>query len=95
MVKLKEIREKLDSYDSDQRESILGGLADALSPVSLQSLREFQQGWDGSKSFEEFVAAQNEVFRQCIDLECSSFGEVVRAQLGLDPINLDADIEVR
>ena len=93
MVRLEEIRQNLDTYDSDQRESILGGLFDALSPVGRQSLLEFQRGFDRTKPFEEFVAAQNEVFRYCIDFECSSFGDAVRAKLGLEPLTLDADIE--
>ena len=95
MVTIKEIRERIDTYEGSERESVLGGLYQQLSPPSHAQLREFQLGWDRSKSFKEFVVAQNEVLRTCIDLECSEFGNAVREAAGLSPLGMDTDIKVR
>lgn len=93
MATVKEIRDQIDTYDSVERESILGALFAQLSTPSRGELLEFQRNWDPSRTFAEFVHEQNKIFRTCIELECSDFGRAVREVCGLSPLTLDTTIE--
>ena len=57
----------------------------------MASLQEMQRAWDGSRSFPEFVAEQNRVFRECVLLETSETGKIVREELGMKPLSM-ADV---
>lgn len=87
-MKIKELLEKLDTLEDRE---CLRGLAKMLSDVSVATLNEFQNNWDGRRPFEEFVAAQNKVIRDCVKLEMSSIGGMVRAQLGMAPLTEDTE----
>ena len=65
---IKDVLDNMDSWQEEERNQ-LHGVMDRLCGVSLQTLREFQITWDGTKSFEEFRVAQNKVIRDCIEIE--------------------------
>lgn len=50
---------KIAELNEDERAAALTKLWDLLSPPSQQQLLDFQRQWDGSKSYTEFVTAQN------------------------------------
>lgn len=85
---VKEVRENLSTYSDEDREGPLTALTKILSGVSMATLREFQNSWDGSKGFSEFRKAQDGKIAECIDLELSSTGKIVREELGLEPLLL-------
>lgn len=87
-MKIKELLEKLDTLEDRE---CLRDLTKMLSGVSVATLNEFQNTWDGRKPFEEFVVAQNKVIRDCVKLEMSSIGRMVRAQLGMSPLTEDTE----
>ena len=51
--------------------------------VSRSTLLQFQNEWDSTKPYADFVAAQNDEFRKCLELECAEIGQIVRTELGL------------
>jgi hypothetical protein len=65
-------------------------LLSKLCPVSHKSIMAFQRDWDAAKTYDEFQLAQQEVISQCVGLEISKMGNMVRVQMGIeDPIALD------
>lgn len=90
------IHEVLDRIDSigegDGREPMAKALASKLCPVSLQTLVAFQEGWDTKRPWGEFVVAQNKVLRECVMLETTDIGTVVREQFRLEPITMDTQV---
>lgn len=68
-MKISEILEKMDNFTDEERVKYLKELWKKVSPISKQTLLNFENGWDGSKTFEEFKKAQNKVIRECIQME--------------------------
>lgn len=89
---IKEIYEQMDGFDDDKRATFLGGLSELLSEVSMQTLRDFQNKWDGSKDFEAFCEAQAKEFKACIELEIGPAGQAVRKAMGLEPLLWETEI---
>ncbi len=77
--------ENFDKIDLSQREKFIRPVAKHLCIVSRATLADFQATWDGDKSFEDFVKAQNQVIRKCIEIEISFLGQAVRKTLNLEP----------
>jgi hypothetical protein len=73
-MKLSEIRDKMDGFTEDERAKYLVPLLRNFSPPSKSQMANFQNRWDGSRSFEEFVSAQNNEIRLCIEMELTSVG---------------------
>lgn len=92
-MKIKEILEKIDSLTEDERGKYLGSLVNELTPVSKTTLCNFQEFWDGKRSFEEFKKEQNEVIKHCVKIECSYLGKIIRKKLGLKDLTLDTEIK--
>lgn len=90
---IKEILEKLDDFKGKEREKYLRSLFDNLTPFSQNQLRNFQDTWDGNKSFEEFVKAQNKEIRMCIEMELSEIGKITRKAIDLQPLNENDEIK--
>ncbi len=91
---VKEIFEKLETFDDDDRAKYTGGLCKALSPVSMSTLFNFQDKWDGSKSPEEFFKAQSKEIKACVELEVGPAGVVVRQASGLQPLTWETEVAV-
>lgn len=87
-----DLNNKLDELDYDERTSVLTKLWELLSLLSQRHMLEFENGWDGRKSFAEFVTAQNKQIKLCIALEISEPGKDIRAALGLTPLSLKTKI---
>ncbi len=68
-MKVSEILEKMDGFTGKERKKYLGGIFKKVSPISNATLKQFENEWDGSKTFEEFKVAQNKVVRECIQME--------------------------
>lgn len=81
---IQEVRDNIESYVGENRGIVLGATVQLLSPVSQETLQEFQWEWDESRSFEEFVEAQNKKIVMCIDIELADMGAATRAALGMD-----------
>jgi len=54
-----------------------------LSGVSQQTLIRFQNEFDSTKPYDEFVVAQNDIIRTCLELERADIGKIVRSELQL------------
>jgi len=94
---LKEIYDNMDSFTDEERAEIFTKVFTLFSPPSHSTLRDFQNKWDRRKSFEEFVKAQNETIRLCLDMEMSPMGELIRrgaVMTGILP-KIDWDYEVK
>ena len=92
-MKIEEILKKMDGFSDKERGTILRSLLNKLCPVSKNQLISFQSGWDGSRAFEEFKEAQNKVIKECVGMEVSEIGSLVREKLGLPPISLETEIQ--
>lgn len=54
---------------------------------------DFQSNWDSTRPYIEFRKAQDEKIVECLTLEMSSIGKLVRQIEGCDPLMLDTKIE--
>ena len=89
-MKVKEILEKMDSFTDDEAKRFLGGLWSKVSEISKQSFLNFQNEWDGSKTFEEFKKARNKVLKSRI--ECEILINDVKENLGQEVFTLETEI---
>lgn len=76
------------------RAKYLSPLVQLFSPVSKKTLRDFQDLWDGTKSFDDFVAAQNSLIKDCLTIELSSFGAATRQALGQPLLTEQTELEI-
>lgn len=91
-MKIRQYMDELSGWDSDDRERYLRPLLAILSPVSVATLQEHQR-----KHYVDhlaFVDSQNKSFLQCLTLEMSENGAIVRQKLGLELLTLDTEIVV-
>ena len=89
---VKEIYDKLETFNDDDRATYAGALCKELSSVSMQTLREFQNNWDGSRPASEFFAEQAKEIKKCVVLEVSRTGEMIRKATNLEPITWETEI---
>lgn len=92
-MKLKQFIEEMPSWEDSDRAKI-NALIDLLCPISVQTLREFQQKWNNKRPYGEFVKSQNEEILKCVGLEKSSLGIITRAAMGLPPITDDTEVPI-
>lgn len=86
----------MDDLEDEDRK-VIHDLVLRLSSVSQADLMQWQFDWqerDPLPSFEEFVVAQNLKIRELVKLETSDEGKVVRKSLGLEPLDLDEELDV-
>jgi hypothetical protein len=98
MPNIKEISNNLNLYTGDERVVLLNELTRNLTRFSIGQLKKFQNEWRANNSNQEFdayVAAQNDVIQECLQLECSEFGAGIREALGLQPLTWDTSIELK
>ena len=88
---IKELLENLGGMGSEREKPLLR-LMKELSPVSISSLMKYQADWNSEKTWEEFKEAQNKLVKECVELECSEFGRMVRSVLNLPPFNLNLEV---
>lgn len=85
----------LDFLAEDQREFALSALLNELTIYSHYVILESQLNWDGDSSYKDFIIYQNEVIRECVKIEMSFYGSVVRTYLGLEPLSLRTELRLR
>lgn len=68
-MKISEILKNMDNFSDEERVQYIKKLWEKVTPISKQTLINFQNQWDGSKSFEEFKKAQNKLIKECIKME--------------------------
>lgn len=98
-MKVKEILEKMDDFTDEERQKWLGKLMGMLSQLSVATIRNFQEDWINSdkakniqRPFDEFTKAQNNAIRDCIKIETSRLGLMVRSTIGLPPLDLELEL---
>jgi len=93
-MNVREVMNRLDQFQGEDRERVLLALIGQLSPVSIRTLQHFQEQFDGvNRPFEEFVREQNEKIRECVKIELSEvLGGPVRSMLGLAPLTEETEI---
>lgn len=84
----------LDLLSEDQRELVLSALLNELTIYSHYVILESQLDWDGEGSYKDFVSYQNEVIKDCVKIEMSFWGSVLRRYNGLDPLTLRTELEL-
>lgn len=89
-MKVSEIMEKMDGFTDEEITKYLGGLWKKVSPISQATLNQFQAGWGGRKSFEEFKVEQNKVIKECIQMEILI--NDVKEQAGVEVFTMDTEI---
>ena len=75
MKTVREIIDQMEDMNDSDRAKYLRNLTERMTPMSYQSIVDFQQSWDGSKSFEEFKKAQEKVIKAAITMELSDIGK--------------------
>jgi hypothetical protein len=83
-----ELVEKIDLFTDKEREKYISKIWNMFSTLSKNEILNFQNKWDSSKSFDEFKMEQNKLIRECISIECSIVGEVVREKENLEKFDM-------
>lgn len=84
----------LDYLAEDQRELVLNAVFNELTLYSHFVILEAQLEWNGEGAYKEFVKYQNDVIRECIKIEMSFFGKVIRRYSGLEPLTLRTELKL-
>ncbi len=91
-MKLGEIKEKINTFIEEERKQHLNALWNLFCPISQYELKGFQERWDWTRSYEEFVSEQNKMFVKLIEIETSVLGNIVRRDFGLKVISLETEV---
>jgi len=92
-MKVKEILERMADFTDEERQKYIGGLCNKVCSISKASLLNFQNSWDGTKTFDEFKTTQNKVIKECIEMEISAIGTKIRKRnFNLEPLTLETEI---
>lgn len=91
---LLDIMDVLETLNEDQRELVIAALLKQLSVYSHYTILEAQLNWDGRSAYNDFITYQNEILKECVKIEMSLFGKVMRKQYGLEPLNLRSEISL-
>jgi hypothetical protein len=94
-MKIRELLEKLDGLEEDEREKWIYKLMGKFTPESLGTIINFQNEWmsvDTERPWEDFIKAQNKVILDCVKLEESKLGTDVRTTRGLPPWDTDGEL---
>jgi hypothetical protein len=89
---VKQILAEMDDFSDEDRKRYLGLLLNKCTEVTEATLNSFQRHWDGRRPFEEFKAAQNKEIRECVKLELSEVGRILRDGIGMEPLTEDTEI---
>jgi hypothetical protein len=90
---IKELVAKLDDLTDEERGRYLNPLlTEKLCKLSQNQLMLFQDTWDSRRPFDEFKVEQNKIIRECVALELSAAGAVVRDVFGLPALTEDMEV---
>lgn len=92
-MKVKEIKENINTFTEEERISILPKLIDKMSIISKNQLMNLQVEWDTDRPFEEFIIEQNKQIIICIDCETSNnLGKIASEISGNKQLTLETEI---
>jgi hypothetical protein len=94
-MKIRELLEKLDGLEEEEREKWIYKLMGKFTPESLDTIINFQNEWMGvdmERPWKDFVKAQNKVILDCVKLEESKIGIDVRTARGLSPWDTEGEL---
>lgn len=91
---LLDILDVLNDLCDDQRELVLCGLLEQLTQYSHYAILESQLAWNGDQPYKDFVEYQNDVIKECVKVEMSLFGIVLRREASLAPLTLRTEIHL-
>lgn len=79
---LSELKTKLEenTITDLERKAHVGNLLQHFTPVSIKTIQDFQLGWNFSRDQSEFFTNMHKVILDCILLEQSELGLMVREQ---------------
>jgi hypothetical protein len=89
ILTIQNVLDRLPDWKTDEERKQLRRVFAMLSPVSMADLKLFQDTFDQSRSFEDFIAGQNVMIMRCIRCELSEIGKNVRKLFGLPVLTLD------
>ena len=89
---VQKVLDNIDIYGDKEREAPLKALIAKLSPLSLSMLKQFQEEWITSKSYNIFALAQNELIKKWVTIEISESGKSYRESIGLPPLELTTEL---
>lgn len=87
-----DILDVIDDLSGEQREIVLIALLNELTSYSHEAILEFQLEYDGSRSFKDFIQGQNDLIKECVEIELTFFGKLLRKKEGLSPLSLRTEI---
>ena len=93
---IKDLKEKLPTLKGEER-AMLEKLMPLLTGVSQSTMLEFQNNWDWRNNpppdgYDKFVVAQNKVIMDCLRIEQSDVGILVRDTLGMPALTDDTEV---
>ena len=84
---IRDVVELLDDLNEEQRDELLKPVLENLTQTSHYAILEFQLNWNEENgSFKDFIKGQNAVIKECIKIEMTEFGKIVRKMEGLRPL---------
>jgi|NGEPerStandDraft_6_1074524.scaffolds.fasta_scaffold19632_2 hypothetical protein len=84
---IRDVVELLDDLTEEQRDELLKPVLENLTQTSHYAILEFQLNWNEENgSFKDFIKGQNAVIKECIKIEMTEFGKIVRKMEGLRPL---------
>lgn len=91
-----ELTKKLPTLSEEERERELRALMPLLSPLTHQTLRDFQEKFFATHPvrppFQVFREAQDKELLACLAMEVSDLGSAIRAKLNLAPLTKETEI---
>ena len=90
---IKEFHRKIDSMPENKRMERINQLLCFLSPMSVDALRRFKNGWKNGRP-EHFIESRNQEIKRCIEWEFSVVGISTRAIQGLSYLDWDTDLDI-
>ena len=83
----------LDDLAEDLRDELLRPLLENLTQTSHDAILEFQLNWNEENgSFKDFILGQNAVIKECVKVEMTEFGKIIRKMEGLRPLENRTEI---
>lgn len=82
----------LDDLKGEQRELVTSSLYVYLSTITMEVVLESFFDYSIDMSYNEFIKLQNELLVECIKLEMTKYGEIVRRSQGLPPLTMRTEI---
>lgn len=91
---IKELYDQIEAFSEEQRKEHVTVLFKMLTPLSMNQIMNFQNKWDGKRTYEEFKSYQAHLIRQCIEMEIHFIGKMARANFKLPPLTWETNLSL-